>query len=347
MASYYDNRQGPLASALAGSGASGGFAYDEEVPFGSYPVPDYSSAPYPYMHGVDKPKAHSVFLQGRRHRLNVVPMLISLIVPWLVFCGIFHMMSFGLHYHQTFLVHFIACLVLGGILLFILYAMHLKRKFVRGSREPTWYIFLAMTCLLAWIMGMIIGDFNFYSNAQPYYDIMNLNTYPNVDPSRMRGDMLLDAGRVIFTEGSALDVSKSMGFKNIDTYCVAPIINRNFVGTESSVDFWAVGQNCCSGTQADFHCDGFNNQRARSGMRLMVDADRPFYRLAVQQAEATYGLKAAHPLFFTWVADPLDYTNDLYNAAMRLFFVGMFGYLLFQLAMVAAASIAFSTIGYN
>ena len=73
-----------------------------------------------------------------------------------------------------------------------------------------------------------------------------------VYPNRMLGQQLLDAGIVQFAPGSQLDVKKSMGFKNGNLFCVAPIV----FGTASPVsyDFWAVGKDCCSGSQADFSC---------------------------------------------------------------------------------------------
>ena len=39
-------------------------------------------------------------------------------------------------------------------------------------------------------------------------------------------------------------------------------------------------------------------------VRLTNDEDHPYYRLAVQQAEVKFGIKAVHPLFFTWSRDP-------------------------------------------
>merc|ERR1719502_2180472 len=72
---------------------------------------------------------------------------------------------------------------------------------------------------------------------------------------------------------------------NLDLYCVAPIVKGNAQLT--SYDFWAVGVNCCSGAQSDFRCGEYTNPHSKSGLRLMKDDQRPFYRLAVQQSTST------------------------------------------------------------
>merc|ERR1719240_914960 len=125
---------------------------------------------------------------------------------------------------------------------------------------------------------------NFTFNYQPYYDVMNLESYPNVDPSQMNGQQVMDAGQVGFVSGVTVDTSKSMGFYNLEWYCVAPII-KDKVRTPSH-DFWAVGTNCCGGPSTaptKFKCGEYNNPSAQSGLRLMKDSQRPFFRLAVQQ----------------------------------------------------------------
>jgi len=134
------------------------------------------------------------FVRGMRQSLNFVAILTSLFVPWLLFCIVYWAMSFSLHYQNPFLCYFVVFLglcVVIAIGLFAFDAMKRKRKgsgtnFLMdnggGNHEPTWLVFLAATCLLAWLLGFIGGDLNYWRHMEPYYDMINLNTYPNVDP---------------------------------------------------------------------------------------------------------------------------------------------------------------------
>jgi len=281
----------------------------------------------------------SIFSPSKRRRMNLLAICINIFLPWFQFSAIYAVMSFTIHYWRPSLAWMIVFAGFGIALLAGVLAWRTKQR----DRDPMWYIFAALALFLATALAAMCGDMNFWYNMQPFYDIENLNTYPSVNPAREKGQQLMDAGRVYFADGTALDTRKAMGFKNLDNYCVAPIVNGN--NQLASYDFWAVGINCCSGVSADFRCGEFNNPHARSGLRLMRDDQRPFFRLAVQQAEAAYHLKATHPLFFYWMQDPVAEMNSYQEDGFKYFLLGIFAYFAFNLFCVICAVVGFSKIG--
>merc|ERR1719352_328989 len=104
-----------------------------------------------------------------------------------------------------------------------------------------------------------------------------------------------------------------MSFTMWDTYCVAPIGSSAASSgpTLASYDLWVVGKNCCRTDNPTFACGEYQNINARSGLRQTDEAERLYYNLAVQQAEAAYGITAKHPIFFHWVEDS-DMTMQSY-----------------------------------
>lgn len=306
-----------------------------------------------FLQGPAQAKAAPAFVRGQRRRMNIVAIAMSHFVPWILFSTLFGVMSFSTHYQQPLVCYSFV----GGGLLVVLISGYLGVDAMRqkamgnpanGPREPSWYVFICFASLLAWVLAVVLGDINFYNNMQPFYDVLNLNTYPSVDPSRMRGQQLMDAGRIVFVNEAKLDISKSMGFKNLDHYCVAPITISNANASHvdlASYDFWAVGTNCCSGSSNDFHCGEFNNPRAHAGLRLMRDDQRAFFRLAVQQAEAAYSIKAVHPLFLYWMQDPIAEVNAYQDDGFRYYLIGMFAHFVLQLFLVLCAVLAFSKMG--
>mmetsp|Transcript_75233 Transcript_75233/g.213005 ORF Transcript_75233/g.213005 Transcript_75233/m.213005 type:complete len:318 (+) Transcript_75233:110-1063(+) len=281
-----------------------------------------------------------------RKRMNIVPIAIALFVPVALFAGVFALMSFSLHYTQSTLTTIFVILCFLPVLWTGFYAAQQVRKRAIGvGRESTWYIFLFISLLVAWSCGYIFGSTNYSSYTQPYYNVNNLMTYTSIDPSAYRGQQLMDAGRVVFTSDSVLNTNYFSGFRNAEMYCVAPIVTQ-VNGTykkQDTYDFWAVGTECC--TSKSFLCGDYNNANAHGGLRLTSDSDRAFYRLAVQQAEAAFHIKAVHPLFFTWTQDPIGSTNDYLNDAIQYFITGVFIFFVVQLFTVACAVIVFSRLG--
>mmetsp|Transcript_61370 Transcript_61370/g.179367 ORF Transcript_61370/g.179367 Transcript_61370/m.179367 type:complete len:341 (-) Transcript_61370:76-1098(-) len=283
------------------------------------------------------------FVPGQRRRLNFSPLLLCLFAPWVLFVIVSWVSSFSVRHDNPYVFYFVmaACAIVVLVLIGMAVSRRLK-LFSNGEREPSWIIFLATSMAVALALSFLSGNRSYTQYMRPYIDFHNLNAYTNIYPDRMRGQQLMDAGAVQFAEGTTLDIGRSMGFKHGSIYCVAPISYGN--ETMKTYDFWAVGTDCCSGNQADFHCSGWNGPHG-GGFRLM-GGGREYYRLAVQQAEATYGIKAAHPLFFTWASRPLETIEDWYAQARSAFIIGIFAYLLLQAFLVVCAALAFSKINH-
>lgn len=287
----------------------------------------------------------SLFLRFNRRRLNLLSIIGAFVWPSALFAGILAIQCFDLSYRQPTLAILLEAL---GFLLVVIVAgiaiNHRSQSFMNPETEPSWYIFLAVTMLIAWVLAMVVGNSIYLAVSLQFYEILDLNSYSDVDPNTMRGQQLMDAGAVAFASGTSLDLAMSMGFKSNSMYCVAPIVS-NSSAAPATYDFWAVGKDCCTSGQADFACSGYNDPRANGGLRMMNDKDRAYYRLAVQQAEATYQITAAHPLFFEWVADPMSMVSGWETSSHKQYLVWVLTFVTVQAFLVASAAITFSKIG--
>lgn len=263
--------------------------------------------------------------------MNMGSVCFNIFFPWFLFCTLYFLVCFKLHYDSPSLAWLLvsSCFsipIISGILGW--------RASQRGL-DAAWYNYAALACFLAVSLAAIAGNLNYTYNTKLFYSIETLNTYPNVNVARAKGSQLMDAGRVTFTPDSGIDMRRAMGFKSSETYCVAPIVTGK--GELASYDFWAVGVNCCSGVSSDFRCGDYMNPHAHSGLRLVRDDQRAFFRLAVQQAEAAYGIRATHPLFFHWTQDPVADAGAYRDAGLHYFLYGIFGHFAFNLLCVVVA----------
>mmetsp|Transcript_15609 Transcript_15609/g.36525 ORF Transcript_15609/g.36525 Transcript_15609/m.36525 type:complete len:305 (+) Transcript_15609:96-1010(+) len=279
-----------------------------------------------------------------RRQSPLIGIALALLVPVLAFVLVYALLSFSLHYTSATLCY-VAVAVLGACFLFYgAYGVwRAFREYVGETNSHSgWMMFTAATGLLAVALGIVLGMNNFSANMLPYYEIENLNVYHSVDPSRYRGNQLMDAGQFYFADGAHIDKRFTMGFKSFDIYCVAPVVGPGS-SSLSNYDFWAVGKNCCSGgSSRDFRCGEATNPDAAAGLRLTNDADREFYRLVVQQAEAAYGLKANHPVFLYWLQDP-EVEHNLYSSdGSSAFLHATLVYFAVQLLAVIIAVLVFA-----
>jgi len=291
-------------------------------------------------------EARSLAAQTCKHRrrLDCFTAMLALLVPWGLFVSVFAAVSFYMHYSApltTMLAAACVCLIGMSLAVTSLYAWTV------GSDRRFYRLYMGMAVAVASSLGWILGDINFWQYMQPSYHIDHLATYSNVDPSSQhlwsgetvpaRGGRYQDAGKIYFSHNAVLDRNKAASFKDGNLYCVAPIVNPNCID-DCGFDFWAVGINCCSDLAADFRCGDYNSTRAKSGLRQVVETWRPFFHLAVIQAEGFHGVTSRHPLFFHWVEDPVSELQSWKLSGYRVFVLVMISSFIVN-AMVLAPSL--------
>jgi len=284
-----------------------------------------------------------------RKALNLIAIVTCFCLPLLIFEVVFSAQTFSLHYDSPLDCAVLCCMVLAVVFLLGYFAYSATMRRTAGVLEPEWYVFAFAASALAWLLAFGLGQMNFEVNMQPFYDVNNLNVYKSVNPAKIRGQQMMDAGRIVFTPDSHLDVTKAMGFQNQEKYCVAPVTvgpTGPNATTLETYDFWAVVLNCCSGHGADYHCGDYYKRKASSGLRLMREEERPYYRLAVQQAEAAHNIRAMHPVFLYWVEDANTELFTFQDEGFKYFLLGSFCFCCVQLFAVMIASIIFSRMNF-
>lgn len=212
-----------------------------------------------------------------------------------------------------------AWLVSGIVLAPAVLSGFLARRAEKKSADTRWLKLAVVLFTLAFVAAAVMGELNYWFFAQPYFLLDSLREYNDVDPVEVDGSRLMDAGTVHFAKGSRLALDMAMSYTSWDMYCVAPITNYMGLPSQGSqmeaYDLWAVGVNCCTSGQTNFRCGEYSKVEARGGLREVSAEARPYFRLAVQQAEAAYNIEARHPIFFYWVEDPVREKNLFFKAA--------------------------------
>lgn len=292
-------------------------------------------------YGASPERRVDIYEPKSRRRLNFVSILQSIFIPWLLFVTLTAALAFEIHYRRPWFVYMFCGFGFAAVAIVGFIAVDANLRFRSGQargieRDFTWFSFLFLTMALAWLGAIVLGDYIYHSKMIPFFDMRALNSYVDVDPARMLGEQVMDGGRVQFTDETALDLSKSTGFRNGETYCVAPIATDSM---EGRFDFWAVGMGCCSGVGNDFACGEYNNRNVHGGLRLMDDTQRAYYRLAVQQAEASFGITAPHPVFYHWEQDPWQTVSGYRRNALSWYLAAISAFLVIQCFLVTAASL--------
>jgi hypothetical protein len=281
---------------------------------------------------------------------DIFAMFLIFAISMLVFTVSYWLYAFHWHYSQSFLVHVLLAALLG----FVLYINFIAGKRLIMQRDGAsdhnamWLASFAFALAVAFILGVALGWMNYMQYMFPYYDTKQLNTYKQVDASNQGGKGFMDAGMINFIEGSRIDINKSIGFLNMDMYCVAPIVSTD---TPLRYDFWAVGVNCCTGGPQSFACGeavhnglGGGYGAANGGLRLMSVSELPFYRMAVTEADTRYNIQTSHPIFVHWEQDAYKALNHMSDAGEQNFVNAIQAFAAGMLLLIVCASAAVMTV---
>mmetsp|Transcript_86346 Transcript_86346/g.244763 ORF Transcript_86346/g.244763 Transcript_86346/m.244763 type:complete len:318 (+) Transcript_86346:25-978(+) len=304
---------------------------------------DDERAPIGYSLPTFMPAVKSGYMPLRK-RLNYLAAATSLLLPWLLFSVIFGAQSFT--YPGRDICNIITAVGAIGVFVCGCLVYYAKvQKTYSPEYQASWFVFVFVTTLIAWVLAVALGSQNYESYYLKFQRMTHLGKFNNVDPSRIRGQQIMDVGMITFAKHTRMDLAKSGSFHNGKQYCVVPLTVGNSPPASGTYDFWVVGTDCCSGQSGTFHCMSARQPFAYAALRSQDDGDRAFYRLAVQQAEAKYKIKAVHPLFFEWMPKPEKVVQNWKDSALNNFLFGIFAHLLFQLFLVICATVVFAKMG--
>lgn len=296
---------------------------------GPYGGTEYGGAPF----GDDlKDGEIGMYATPKRKRLNGLALLQCILLPWGIFVGVFWVLSFSMHYDHG---EAACCLVLFALAISIGFVMkwYYHRNDVNyvSAELHSWFIYLAAACFVAWLAGVVLGNSNYSTNMQKYYDLSSMGLSRDVDPIAVSGNTILDSSRVFFKKGSSIVQDRAMGYKDGSTYCVAPIALGNQSATPAAVySYWAVGIDCCTPMPPSAFWCGSDVFDPAASAALRWPSDSTYFKRAIEMAEAEYGVKASSPLFFTWNKDPQAETLKYFNEGIHFFHVWIWVYLVFQ-----------------
>jgi len=248
-----------------------------------------------------------------RDNLATRPFLVVWLVPTAIFIFL------GFLYPLAFLAVPSAC-----ILVSMLFGVGAFISFLARKRGPL-FLPLAFVSVLAIVNGTVCGLYAFDQFAIFPKFYLNTRLYTNVLPSQPSA-AVADAGKLVFTSESFVDAQRSVSYvtERGYTYCAAPVRDSSNAPT---VEFWAVGIDCCS--DGDFYCDASGEQRAHAGIAvfdnigIFAASRRDNYEKARRKAESAYAIESSKdPMYIRWVReDNLNMLSRQYTLKAVVFLV--------------------------
>lgn len=262
------------------------------------------------------------------------------LIIWLVPLAIYVATSFTVAY--TFLYQPVLCILGLTVCINCCLVLIVWKKTGLGGDRP-WYPKLGTFGVIAAVIGSLVGLY-VYDTCIIFPQLYgNSRKYTNVLPSQPAA-AVADAGKIVFAAGSYVDTTRSVGLVTEDgvKYCIAPVTD----GSESRVQFWAVGVGCC-GAKGEFYCDDSANPAAKSGIVVFDNngyftaSNKDLYEKAMLKAMATYSFQTVlGPVYVRWVTEGnLNMLANYYGGkGILTLLIATVVYVLFSLVMALGLS---------
>jgi len=279
---------------------------------------------------------HLTLRKSHRNTFPPFTIILGITLPTLMFAVNYWLMGFSIRHYRPALALLLGPAVTVAACLF--YSAQTYRR-LKNNSPARGLVAITVTMWSAMLSATYLSDICYWSFANSYYSYQDLLSYPNIDPNLDRGQSYMDSGITYFKESTYVAVTKAVAFRSTAVYCAAPIVRQPIenqdgtvavetegtvvLPTSGTIDWWAVGINCCDPSGNGFTCGEVGNPLARAGVRMLREDARPFFLMAVQEWNSQYGLPSKHPLFFHWVQDPLVQIDGYLINAKQAFFSGI------------------------
>jgi len=266
---------------------------------------------------------------------------VLIVAPWLLFAWVLMLQLLLRHFSGVACVGLLGLLAAGSVC--IIFAWHFGRR-----KGPLSLLSLGILLLVATVAGGYVGRLGWDRHWRQYWwmrtgfreGLTSAST-----PGMARADYAVidfwDREQGATMNHTSVDHARATGYKDTDTYCVAPILSPDTAGASLvRVNFWAVGINCCQ-RSGGFTCDDSSDVDAGAGVVMLnggmpcPDCNVDKFRAAVLKAEAVHNLVSARGAqFVRWVKSP--------SAVERSIFWGCFAFIVIA---VAVAGLVFALLG--
>lgn len=241
---------------------------------------------------------------------------VLILLPWVVF--VFMVLTWcSIRHYSSDLAAIITLFVFGACTV-----MLYRWSSGAGKNVPN-LLPLSVLCLLAVAAGTACGLYGWSHQWRQWWWFSTGEVYDETSASvpalaREDASVIGFIGPNASTSSSysgwnhtSVAISMSAGFVHDHIYCVAPILNADMASSATiTVNYWAIGLDCCTQGGGSFTCDGSRDATAQTGVVMLrggypcPSCNNAMFARAVRKAEALHGLvSASEALFVRWVSN--------------------------------------------